>query len=65
MNYHALNKVTVPNCYPIPIIIELLDELYGSTTFFKFNLKSSYHQIWVKEGGVHKTAFRTHEEHYV
>lgn len=64
VDYRRLNAMTVKIKYPLPIIVDLLDELNGASWFSSLDLCSGFHQIRMAEGGEYKTAFQTHNGHY-
>jgi len=59
VDYQALNRITIPNRYPLPLMQKLQDRVRGAKWFTKMDLKNSFHLIRIKEGDEWKTAFRT------
>ena len=59
VDYRALNRITIPNRYPLPLMQELQDRVQGAQWFTKMDLKNGFHLIRIREGDKWKTAFRT------
>jgi hypothetical protein len=59
VDYRGLNKVTIANRYPLPIMSELQDRVRGAKIFTKIDLKNGYNLIRIKPGDEWKMAFKT------
>ena len=60
----ALNEKTVGDAYPLPNIIDILDQLGGAKYFSVLDLAKGFHQIEVESKYRYKTAFSTPFGHY-
>ena len=59
VDYRALHTITIKNCYPLPLIWEMLDQLCKAVWYTKLNIVGVFNCIWMKEGEEWKTVFRT------
>ena len=59
IDFHGLNKITKKDCYPLPLIANLLDTPGKTRIYTKINLQHTYHLVHIAEGDKWKTAFRT------
>lgn len=59
VGYRGLNKITVKNRYPLPLINELMDRLSSAKVYTKLDIRNAYHRIRIAKGDEWKTAFRT------
>ena len=60
MDYRKLNRQTVKNNYPLPLITELVDNMGSKRVFTKMDLRWGYNNVQVKERDEWKAVFTTH-----
>ena len=49
-DYKYLNKWTVKNNYPLPLILDIVENIGTKKVFTKIDLRWEYSNIWIKEG---------------
>jgi hypothetical protein len=59
VDYRSLNEVTIKNKYPLPIIVDLFDQLRDACVFSKIDLHSGYHQLKIHATDIPNTTFIT------
>lgn len=60
VDYRSLNKISVKNSFPLPLIDDILSLLGKSKYFTSLDLKSGYWQVLMDEKDKEKTAFACH-----
>lgn len=64
IDYRNLNKITIPDKYPLPNITDIIDQLGNAKYFSVLDLVSGFHQIEVNPIHRAKTAFTVLGSHY-
>ena len=57
IDFTKLNMVLKKDCYPVPLIQDVFDQLHGSTIYSTLDLKSGFHQLPLDNESMEKTAF--------
>ncbi|KAI4900897.1 hypothetical protein NFI96_007222 [Prochilodus magdalenae] len=64
IDYRGLNKITIKDRYPLPLMNTAFEALQQASIFTKLDLRSAYNLIRIREGDEWKTAFITPSGHY-
>ena len=57
IDYRALNKITIKDCFPLPHPEDLMAKLHGMKLFTKLDFTSGFHQHRLNPDSIEKTAF--------
>jgi len=59
VDYQGLNQLTYKDCYPIPLLNNLLDTPRKAQVYSKIDLKNAYHLVCIVKGDEWQIAFCT------
>ena len=60
-DYRYLNEWTIKNNYPLPLILDVVENISMKKVFTKMNLRWDYNNVQIKEGDEWKAVFMTPE----
>lgn len=64
VDFRALNRITVKERYPLPLIDDQIDRLGHHEYFTSLDMATGFHQIPIEEECIRFTGFVTPEEHF-
>jgi hypothetical protein len=64
MDYRLLNIIIIKDCYPLPLIHKIQDQIQGTKWFTKLDITNTYNHIQIVDGDEWKTAFRIKFRHF-
>ena len=64
VDLRQLNKLVIPESYPMPLIEDLIEQAAGCVYFSVFDINSAFWTIPIKMEDRHKLAFVTQDGHY-
>ena len=64
LDFRELNRITIRDPYPLPLIPDLFNQIVGAKVFSKLDLRGAYNLVRVREGDEWKTAFNTPNGHF-
>src|SRR6266545_3432772 len=59
IDFCSLNRIMKKDCYPLPLISDLLDTPGRACIYTKIDLRHAYHLVWIADGDEEKTTFHT------
>ena len=63
-DYRYLNEWTIKNNYPLPLILDVVENIGTKKVFTKMDLRWDYNNVWIKEGDKWKAVFTTPERSF-
>ena len=48
-DYRYLNECTIKNNYPLPLILDVVENISTKKVFTKMDLRWGYNNVWIKE----------------